>query len=141
MLSLISLIPIVEANDITVSRTPSQILGRFAANPVGEGPALDALKAGMCAQFSWQFSALIRGTLPAAIAELVVFKVGPHAGALGILAALYAPHLQPAAIARQNDKVYIKIGTLWNVVGYRSPWGLGISFILSLSGGLQRPNA
>ena len=42
--------------------------------------------------------------LPDAIAELVVFKVGPHAGALDILAALYAPHLQPAAIARQNDK-------------------------------------
>ena len=35
---------------------------------------------------------------------MVVFKVGPHAGALDILAALYAPHLQPAAIARQNDK-------------------------------------
>ena len=101
---VLSLIPIVEANDITVSRTPSQIFGRFAATPVGEGPALDALKAGMCAQFSWQLSALILGNLPAAIAELVVFKVGPHVGALDILAALYTPHLQPAAIARQNDK-------------------------------------
>ena len=50
---VLSLIPIVEANDVTVSRTPSQIFGRFAANPVGEGHALDALKAGMCAQFSW----------------------------------------------------------------------------------------
>ena len=29
---VLSLIPIVEANDITVSRTPSQILGRFAAS-------------------------------------------------------------------------------------------------------------
>ena len=101
---VLSLIPVVEANDTTVSRTPSQIFGRFAATPVGEGPALDALKAGMCAQFSWQLSALILGNLPDAIAELVVFKVGPHAGALDIPAALYAPHLQPAAIARQNDK-------------------------------------
>ena len=98
------LIPIVEANDIDPARVSSGAIGRFAGKPVCEGPELDALKAVMCPKFSGQLAALIQGNIPAPLAELVVFKVGVHAGALDILAALYSPHLQPAAVARQNSK-------------------------------------
>ena len=60
---------------------------------MGEGPELDTLKAAMCPKFSGQLAALIQGNwnILGQIAELVVFKVGPHAGALDVLAALYFP--------------------------------------------------
>ena len=36
---------IIEANDDSVGRNSMQVFGRFAAQPVCEGPDLDALKA------------------------------------------------------------------------------------------------
>ncbi len=80
------LIPIVEANGIDPARASSMAIGRFAGKLVSEGPELDALKAVMCPKFSGQLAALIQGNIPACLAELVVFKVGIHAGALDVLA-------------------------------------------------------
>jgi hypothetical protein len=132
------LIPIVEANDIDPARVSSGAIGRFAGKPVCEGPELAALKAVMCPKFSGQLAALIQGNIPAPLAELVVFKVGVHTGALDILAALYSPHLQPAAVVQQWPVKILKIGNLWNVVGHRSRWDFGTCFILFLLGGWLR---
>ena len=115
------LIPIVEANDIDPGRVSSMVIGRFAGKPLSEGPELDALKAVICPKFSGQLAALIQGNIPALLAELVVFKVGVHAGALDVLAALYSPHLQPSAVARQNakDRDLVECNGLQKPLGFR----------------------
>ena len=96
-------------------------IGRFAGKPLSEGPELDALKAVICPKFSGQLAALIQGNIPGPIAELVVFKVGVHAGALDVLAALYSPHLQPSAVARQNakDRDLVECNGLQKPLGFR----------------------
>jgi len=75
----------------------------------------------MCPKFSGQLAALIQGNIPAPLAELVVFKVGVHAGALDVLAALYSPHLQPSAVARQNakDRELVECSGLQKPLGFR----------------------
>ncbi len=52
VLGQLGLVPIVEANDIDLTRAPSRTFVRFVSKPAREGPELDALKAGICPRFS-----------------------------------------------------------------------------------------
>ena len=58
---MLGLVPIIEANDMDLTRASSGAFGRFAGKPVGEGPELDALKALMSKQLIGQFAALTQG--------------------------------------------------------------------------------